>query len=102
MKYDDFAQLCDREWAAGPPFGDVTALSLTDASGKELLDDPHITEADGLTIRVPTVGAAPDLVILNPVTRSEVAIRGGAEADTATVSYGNFDWSPPPRTVTIG
>lgn len=98
MKYDDFAQLCDREWAADPPFGDVTALSLTDASLAEFYRTApeclFITDDDGHV-------AAGALAAANPVTRSVVRVTGGAEADTATVSYGNADWSPPPRTVTL-
>jgi hypothetical protein len=99
VKYDDFALLCDREWASGPPFGDVTALSLTDESAAWLIGDPQAAANASLLLPEVPEGAAG--VVRNPVTCSDVTVTGGADSDTATVSYGNFDWSPPPRTVAL-
>jgi hypothetical protein len=110
MKYDDFAQLCDREWTAEPPFGDVTALSLTGPSAAELAAEAfgsggpvEFTGPDGEPLAGPPAGACGIGLteIVNPVTRSVAKVTAGAESDTATVSYGNFEWSPPPRTVAL-
>jgi hypothetical protein len=95
LKYDEFAGLCDREWLKGADkmeFGDVTALSLTDESLAELSGEAFAVSTDSLPAGFPPPGGADVGVLVteavNPVTRSAVKITGGAESDTATVSYG--------------
>ena len=73
MKLDQFRALCDREWKQQPR-GDVVGLRLTGDSYDELYLD---ILTDGDPAWASAVEAAIELV--NPVTRSAVAVAGGDE-----------------------
>lgn len=91
MRYSQFEELCHREWKPETgECGDVTALSLTDESLRELAADRFGKNSCGVVS-----------FLRNPVTCSDVTVTGGAESDMATVSYGTFAWAPEPRTVAI-
>jgi hypothetical protein len=106
MKYDQFADLCQREFAADG--GDVRALTLAGPSAADLAADIctrpelvpmilRIREDEADTVRA---GAALTKA-RNPVTLSDVAVtvEPDAEADTATVRCGPDGGQT--RTVTI-
>jgi hypothetical protein len=83
MKYDQFEELCHREWKPETgQCGDVTALSLTDDSLRELAADRFGKKSRG------TVS-----LLQNPITRSDVtvAVAPPGEPATATVEY--VHWS---------
>lgn len=82
MRYNQFLDLCKREWdrdTGWPCRGDVIALTLTEPSAAELTGDLVATSAAGWAWRV----------LLNPVTRSQVPVTVVTDGpDMATVGYG--------------
>ena len=76
MKTAEFSDLCSREWAQEAR-GDVVGLTLTDDSLRELAEDV-VTDPSGLRLSLNP--------LVNPITRSDVEVAGGAADDTATVA----------------
>ena len=91
MKLDQFMALCEREWTQEFR-GDVQALHLTADSHRELNTDVlvkgyspgHLLYIDREELPAIRAGAAISIIV-NPITRSEVKITGGADSDTAEV-----------------
>ena len=76
MKAAGFTALCSREWAQEAR-GDVVGLTLTDDSLRELAEDV-VTDPSGLRLSLNP--------LVNPITRSDVEVAGGAADDTASVA----------------
>ena len=95
MTLNDFQQLCHDQWMR-PDRGDVAKLWLTNESAIELTNDIlndgngvkwtsiHLTGVEAATIKA---GASINKVV-NPITRSEVAVTPGNPADTAVINFG--------------
>ena len=93
MKTAGFAALCSREWAQEAR-GDVVGLALTDDSLRELAEDVVTDPLPApMVLRIPEhdLGATASGLslshLVNPITRSDVEVAGGAPDDTATVAY---------------
>jgi exopolyphosphatase/pppGpp-phosphohydrolase len=97
MTLSEFQRLCQDQWMA-PERGDVAKLWLTSESAAQLVDDiltardgeryvsTQLTHAQAALIRA---GFAITKII-NPVTRSDVAVTAGNPSDTAVVSLGGY------------
>ena len=93
MKTAAFTALCCREWAQEAR-GDVTGLTLTAESLRELAEDvvtdpfpaPKVLRIAEHDLGATTSGLSLRRLV-NPVTRSDVEVAGGAAGDTATVRY---------------
>jgi hypothetical protein len=95
MTLEDFQRLCQDQWSQ-PERGDVSKLWLTDESAIELTRDilqdgntaawlaTHLTKYE-----IPAVKAGGSIPrVVNPITRSDVAVTPGNPSDTAVVSFG--------------
>jgi hypothetical protein len=94
MTLDDFRQLCEDQWH-GPRFGDVVKLWLTSESAVELTNDVLTSEVSSdfysLSGGVPQEPVAIGVCItklVNPVTRTAVAVTPGNPEDTAVIHFG--------------
>lgn len=94
MKHSEFTELCQREWSQPNP-GDVVAVNLTGESLAEWTAD--LIGTNGGAPGDVVVGASVTKVV-NPVTRSIVAVAGGADTDSATAKCAP-DWSIGPEPV---
>ena len=89
MKTAEFSDLCSREWAQEAR-GDVVGLTLTDDSLRELAEDLVTDPLPGrMVLRIPEgadpADGEPLNPLVNPITRSDVEVAGGAASDMATV-----------------
>lgn len=91
MKTAQFAALCSREWGREAR-GDLVGLALTADSLRELAEDVVTDPLPApMVLRIPEhdLGATASGLslshLVNPVTRSDVSVIGGAASDTATV-----------------
>lgn len=94
MTLDEFQRLCHDQWAQ-PERGDVAKLWLTSDSAIELTTDVITSKISsdfyslsGGVPQEPTAIGACITRLLNPVTRSAVAITPGNPEDTAVISFG--------------